>query len=122
MIKYENSMISTFSIDNYLIKFPFEPYESQKNIIKNILSGIIKKQNSIIESPTGTGKCLSALASVFAFLRKEQQNKNFIEEKKIIDNIRDILMIFEEIYPKLEKLMKIYKFQNKKNSLTLYMV
>lgn len=108
--------LKTFPIDGFQVKFPFEPYECQKEIMRNILRGIKSKTHTIIESPTGTGKCLSALSSVIGFLKKQNGDSSFLEEKQKRKNILEILMLFDELNPKFEKLMKNYKLSFKKKS------
>jgi Rad3-related DNA helicase len=43
------------------VEFPFEPYESQRQIIETTVRAITQKQNAMMESPTGTGKTLALL-------------------------------------------------------------
>ena len=63
---------------NYKINllFPFEPYETQKKYMKTLLQAFSNKKNSILESPTGTGKTLVLLTSSLAYLENERKNGN----------------------------------------------
>jgi regulator of telomere elongation helicase 1 len=57
--------------------FPFEPYETQKGYMETVMQALIKRENAILESPTGTGKTLSLLAACLGFLKYEREvNKN----------------------------------------------
>ena len=38
-------------------EFPFEPYQIQKDFMKNLYDTIEQKKIGIFESPTGTGFC-----------------------------------------------------------------
>ena len=35
------------------VKFPFEPYQLQRNYMTNVINALDKGQNAILESPTG---------------------------------------------------------------------
>jgi len=119
MIKYENKSekFASFNLEGYEVSFPYEPYQCQKDIILNIMKGIKNNKNAIIESPTGTGKCLSALSAIMAYFKKINKNSNYKEETKIKENIIKILMLFEEYQPKLVKLQNCLFRNHKAKSL-----
>ena len=55
---------------NYLVdplKFPFSPYQQQKDYMDVILRALSDGKNAILESPTGTGKTFSMLCSVMTW-------------------------------------------------------
>jgi Rad3-related DNA helicase len=119
-MEYEDSSKKyfKFTCEGYNVKFPFEPYDCQKEIIKSILNGlVVGNSNAIIESPTGTGKCLSALSAVFAYLESLSRDKSYLEEKKLHNKVKNVLCAFDEIRERLIKLYKNFKIQSKKNSL-----
>ncbi|XP_064460646.1 Fanconi anemia group J protein-like isoform X2 [Ornithodoros turicata] len=62
------------------VKFPFPPYPSQRAVMSRVLQGLTKKQNCLIESPTGSGKSLSLLCSCLAW----QQREKVIYEQKVL--------------------------------------
>lgn len=67
------------------IKFPFEPYTEQIKYMEQILLCLESKEeypNALLESPTGTGKTLSLLCSIFAW--NENRIKKSLSSKRII--------------------------------------
>ena len=53
--------------------FPFSPYESQNEYMTKVIGAITRKENALLESPTGTGKTLLLLCSSLAWLRTERE-------------------------------------------------
>ncbi|CAL6102593.1 Rad3-related_DNA helicase [Hexamita inflata] len=53
--------------------FPFKPYESQLEVMNFIYDNIISNKNSIVESPTGTGKSLIIRAIILKYLQNQTQ-------------------------------------------------
>lgn len=49
----------TFIYNRQKVQFPFEPYEIQKDYMRNVMDAINNHENAMLESPTGTGKVLS---------------------------------------------------------------
>lgn len=35
------------------VKFPFEPYDLQRNYMEKVIEALQKEQNAVLESPTG---------------------------------------------------------------------
>ncbi|CAF4234563.1 unnamed protein product [Rotaria sp. Silwood2] len=62
----------SYLIDGLTVLFPFEAYQCQLDYMKAVVECLIKGQNGILESPTGTGKTLSLLCASLAWL---EQNK-----------------------------------------------
>lgn len=51
------------------------PFGPQKSFISSAVSAMTKKENALLESPTGTGKTLSLLSSVLSYTtRKREEN------------------------------------------------
>ena len=48
-------------LNDYTVKFPFDPYDIQKEYMANVLQACSNSQNALLESATGTGKTLSLL-------------------------------------------------------------
>lgn len=57
------------TIEGLDIYFPHKPYDCQKKYIETLLKSLKKDQNCLLESPTGTGKTLSLLTSITAFIK-----------------------------------------------------
>ena len=56
--------------------FPFDkPLPPQLVLMNKVISSLKKRQNSVIESPTGTGKTASLLAAVVSWQRFEEINR-----------------------------------------------
>ncbi|CAD8086484.1 unnamed protein product [Paramecium sonneborni] len=73
------------------VYFPHKPYEVQKIYMESVIKSLNKKQNALLESPTGTGKTLSLLCASLAWLkknRKEQLNSEQPKNIKIIYSSR----------------------------------
>ena len=52
----------------YEVDFPYpRPYQAQRALISNSMAAFTKSANALLESPTGTGKTLSLLASSLAY-------------------------------------------------------
>ncbi|XP_037820770.1 regulator of telomere elongation helicase 1 homolog [Lucilia sericata] len=67
-----------YIIAGTVIKFPFEPYEVQRNYMEKVILCLRDSTNGVLESPTGTGKTLSLLCSSLAWLlsKKEELKAN----------------------------------------------
>lgn len=56
------------STNSIPVKFPFRPYDCQKDFIGSVIKAIDNSKNALLESPTGTGKTACLLTSVLAWL------------------------------------------------------
>ncbi|KAF9438368.1 Fanconi anemia group J protein [Entomortierella beljakovae] len=75
------------------IKFPFEPYQSQKDMMSsvmapepNIVEALQREENALLESPTGSGKSLALLCGALAWL--ESYKKDITNNSK--QTVRDM--------------------------------
>lgn len=59
--------------------FPLPPYPSQIHLASQIYQQLGKKKLFIIESPTGSGKSLTLICSVFQFLLENEYNYDLLE-------------------------------------------
>ncbi|CAD8174994.1 unnamed protein product [Paramecium octaurelia] len=71
-------------IDNTPVHFPHQPYEVQKAYMESVIQALNKKQNALLESPTGTGKTLSLLCASLAWLKKNRQDQQSSDQPKNI--------------------------------------
>ncbi|GAB1607240.1 Fanconi anemia group J protein homolog [Argonauta hians] len=60
-----------YHIGGHKVMFPFKPYPSQFDMMNKIISGLDKRLNCLLESPTGSGKTLSLLCSSLAWQKTE---------------------------------------------------
>lgn len=57
------------------VSFPCAPYETQRKYTDLVLDSIVGLQNSLLESPTGTGKTLALLCGALAWIRANRKGK-----------------------------------------------
>ena len=61
--------------------FPFEkPYACQENYIKSMVKALRRRENALLESPTGTGKTLCLLSAALGFLAAYVENPTYFDE------------------------------------------
>jgi len=57
-------------ISGYEVEFPHQPYGVQLSFMSRVLQTIEKRQNALLEAPTGSGKTLSLLCSALSWQRR----------------------------------------------------
>ena len=75
----------TFLINDIPVEFPHEAYPCQLTFMKHVLEALSRRQNALLESPTGTGKTLSLLCAAFAWRTANvarKQLKRHLDVKK----------------------------------------
>ncbi|XP_042221069.1 uncharacterized protein LOC121865613 [Homarus americanus] len=60
-----------YTIGGVKLMFPVKPYPSQMALMSQIMQGLKRRQNCLLESPTGSGKSLALLCSTLAWQRAE---------------------------------------------------
>uniref|UniRef100_A0A914DQ70 Helicase ATP-binding domain-containing protein n=1 Tax=Acrobeloides nanus TaxID=290746 RepID=A0A914DQ70_9BILA len=81
-MNYESLKMTVLGLDkkpcSYDIKLPsgIKPYSVQKLMIMRVLQSYNNRLNSLIESPTGSGKTLSLLASTCAWLAEQKMKRH----------------------------------------------
>ncbi|GFR59174.1 regulator of telomere elongation helicase 1 homolog [Elysia marginata] len=65
-----------YKISGVSVLFPCKPYPSQFSMMDKILKGIERRQNCLLESPTGSGKSLALLCSALAWQAAEKAKKD----------------------------------------------
>lgn len=69
-------------ISGVKVKFPSKPYPSQISMMDKIIKGLQRKQNCLLESPTGSGKSLALLCSALAWQFHEKNSCNTNTDSK----------------------------------------
>ncbi|KAJ2447325.1 hypothetical protein GGF42_005471 [Coemansia sp. RSA 2424] len=59
----------TYYISGIPVHFPFQPYPSQLGMMSHMIRALNGAQNTMVESPTGSGKSLALLCAVLAWRR-----------------------------------------------------
>jgi hypothetical protein len=100
--------------------FPFKPHKCQEEIMSTLVQAFDNGKNCIIESPTGTGKCIASLSTCVAYLNKLSTNPNFKKEKDLKSSMSDVLNIFDEVENKFPEITKEVKVEfDKKNKIEI---
>lgn len=71
---------TTIELKGIQIHFPFRPYECQKDYMDKVLSALLRSENALLESPTGTGKTLCLLCSALAWQREQSQRMRQVSD------------------------------------------
>lgn len=58
------------------VKFPFKPYPTQLSMMAKIIQALNKKENALLESPTGSGKSLALLCASLAWQKSIYEKMN----------------------------------------------
>ncbi|KAJ2850423.1 hypothetical protein IWW36_001913 [Coemansia brasiliensis] len=88
----------TYYIGGVQVHFPFAPYPSQLGMMNHMIGALTKSKNTMIESPTGSGKSLALLCAVLAWRRSL-----IAKQKKLSENVKRIVMNFGMHNPLLLK-------------------
>ncbi|XP_059139041.1 Fanconi anemia group J protein homolog isoform X2 [Physella acuta] len=72
---------SEYKISGVSVYFPCKPYPSQFSMMDKIIKGIERRQNCLLESPTGSGKSLALLCSSLAWQLAEKEKRDREEEE-----------------------------------------
>ena len=82
----QNDMMSPheYMISGIRVYFPVKAYPSQIAMMSKIINALQRGQNSLLESPTGSGKSLALLCAALAWQRKERERVD--EYNKAVEN------------------------------------
>ncbi|CRG95602.1 DNA repair helicase, putative [Plasmodium gallinaceum] len=69
-----------YTINDIEVYFPYELYDCQYNYMLSVLNALKKKENAILESPTGTGKTLCLLCASISYLVDIMEKKGSFSE------------------------------------------
>lgn len=70
-----------YTINGVKVAFPCKAYPTQLSMMNMIIKGIERQHNSLLESPTGSGKSLALLCSCLAWQAAEYEKKAKLEEQ-----------------------------------------
>ncbi|XP_033609304.1 Fanconi anemia group J protein isoform X2 [Cryptotermes secundus] len=75
-----------FFVAGVEVEFPIKPYKCQISTMNMVIRGLRHMTNTLIESPTGSGKTLSLICSSLAWQKAEFARLKEILEKEAIEN------------------------------------
>ncbi|EEC51330.1 predicted protein, partial [Phaeodactylum tricornutum CCAP 1055/1] len=64
---------TTVDVRGVRVHFPFRPYKCQETYMEKVLDALLRSENALLESPTGTGKTLCLLCSTLAWQREQSR-------------------------------------------------
>jgi regulator of telomere elongation helicase 1 len=64
------------------VYFPYQPYTQQLQYMEGVINTLNKRGNALLESPTGTGKTLSLLASTLSWLQRHRETEAKLSKEK----------------------------------------
>ncbi|XP_034733746.1 regulator of telomere elongation helicase 1 [Etheostoma cragini] len=82
----------SLSLKGVTVNFPFPPYGCQVDYMNKVIECLQKKENGVLESPTGTGKTLCLLCATLAW---REYFKDTISARKVAERLGG-----EEMFPK----------------------
>ncbi|XP_072164417.1 Fanconi anemia group J protein homolog [Diadema setosum] len=74
-----------YTINGVKVAFPCKAYPTQLSMMSMIIKGIEKRQNCLLESPTGSGKSLALLCSCLGWLKGEKDKRDRAEQENYQD-------------------------------------
>ncbi|CAF0846025.1 unnamed protein product [Brachionus calyciflorus] len=83
------------TIGGIKVRFPKKPYPCQISMMDKIIRGLQRRQNCLLESPTGSGKTLSLLCSTLGWQRFE---KEAIRSRLIENDLNHAQKVKESCY------------------------
>ncbi|KAJ2430434.1 hypothetical protein GGF41_001000 [Coemansia sp. RSA 2531] len=81
----------TFVISGTRVHFPFQPYPSQLGMMNHMIRALNSAQNTMIESPTGSGKSLALLCAVLAWRQSFEAR-----HRQTLANVRQTIRRYSE--------------------------
>ncbi|KAK6968419.1 Fanconi anemia group J protein, partial [Biomphalaria glabrata] len=76
-------MHTEYKISGISVYFPCKPYPSQFTMMDKIIKGLDRRQNCLLESPTGSGKSLALLCSSLAWQAAEKEKRDKEDDEEI---------------------------------------
>uniref|UniRef100_A0A8C6UWU7 Regulator of telomere elongation helicase 1 n=1 Tax=Neogobius melanostomus TaxID=47308 RepID=A0A8C6UWU7_9GOBI len=84
--------MAELSVHGVTVKFPFPPYDCQRDYISRVIECLQQKKNGVLESPTGTGKTLCLLCATLAW---REHFRDTISARKISERLQGANMFPE---------------------------
>ncbi|XP_068180728.1 regulator of telomere elongation helicase 1 isoform X2 [Antennarius striatus] len=83
--------MTSLRLNGVTVRFPFPPYDCQKEYMSKVLECLQRSVNGVLESPTGTGKTLCLLCAALAW---RESLKDAVSAQKIAARLGD-----QELFP-----------------------
>ncbi|SOV18640.1 DNA repair helicase, putative [Plasmodium gaboni] len=100
-----------YTINDIEVYFPYELYDCQYNYMLSVLSALKKRENAILESPTGTGKTLCLLCASISYVVDILEKKgHFNENINISENNKNISLEFGKNSESVQKKVVVNEF------------
>lgn len=77
--------MSSLTLNGVTVKFPFPPYDCQRDYMSRVIECLQQRKNGVLESPTGTGKTLCLLCATLAW---REHFRDTISERKITERLK----------------------------------
>ncbi|KAJ0064914.1 hypothetical protein NL108_017532, partial [Boleophthalmus pectinirostris] len=77
--------MTELSLHGVTVRFPFVPYDCQKDYMSRVIECLQQKKNGVLESPTGTGKTLCLLCAALGW---RENFKDTISARKIAEQLK----------------------------------
>ncbi|KAJ1653340.1 Fanconi anemia group J protein [Dispira simplex] len=80
-----DSGYKVFPIQGVSVRFPFQPYPAQLAMMAKIVQALNRKENALLESPTGSGKSLAILCAALAWQEMHHKSRQAERQKEITE-------------------------------------
>ncbi|XP_046964250.1 uncharacterized protein LOC124533131 [Vanessa cardui] len=99
----QNKPQHDITMEGVKVTLPVDPYSCQKAVMSKVICALNRKENCMVESPTGTGKTLALLCATLAWQKKFQDQISESQAKDIIDKHPEVVGAVDYITSPLKK-------------------
>ncbi|XP_064074372.1 Fanconi anemia group J protein homolog isoform X1 [Vanessa tameamea] len=99
----QNKPQHDITMEGVKVTLPVEPYSCQKAVMSKVICALNRKENCMVESPTGTGKTLALLCATLAWQKKFQDQISESQAKEIIGKHPEVVGAVDYITSPLKK-------------------